>query len=460
MTASAQSPIALLLASARLASDNGIGVCVSEDGQAYLDSEDGQAYLDWDEVLEMAATHGMRPLLYRFFRSCPTSCQLVEGLVIRPLQEATTSRHERDIIPMRANVVSRFLPEATTRWKLVEQPTSRVPLFQSGAAFTPIPEHVIATLQEFTPQNLRKNLRLTGELIRLLKLFAEKSVNIIPFKGPTLSALAYGDLGLREFGDLDLLIAKSDFIKAQELLIAQGYQPEMLLNAAQASAFVQTCNVMAFWHPAKEISVELHWELSPKYLPFSPDFEQLRQRMIPSFPCGQRVMTLSAEDLLVYLCAHGAKHAWERLIWIADVAGLIHRHSNLDWGRVHDLAVEQRCERVLMLGLRLARDVAGAALPARMEELIRRDLESERLAAKIVQWLFRDSDSPPSLGAQTIFIFRLQKRWADKIRSFARLAITPSAADWNAFPSFQQFTRLYLLLRPLRLMYKLIRSSQ
>jgi putative nucleotidyltransferase-like protein len=68
--------------------------------------------------------------------------------------------------------------------------------------------------------------------------------------------------------------------------------------------------------------------------------------MIPSRPGGQTVMTLSPEDLLVYLCAHGAKHVWEKLIWIVDVAGLINRHSDPDWRSVCDLAARHRCERV------------------------------------------------------------------------------------------------------------------
>src|SRR5262249_13013602 len=124
---------------------------------------------DWDKGLAMAAAHGMRPLLYPFL---------------------------------------------------------------NDSAIAAIPDRVIATLQEFTRQNLRKNLGMTGELILLLRLFAERGVNVIPFKGPTLAALAYSDLGLREFGDLDLLIARLDFMEAQELLIAQGYQPEILLNAS------------------------------------------------------------------------------------------------------------------------------------------------------------------------------------------------------------------------------------
>jgi len=416
MTAPAQTPAELLRLSALLRSDNRISAeaveMVEEGREWFVDRRQDRAV--WDCLLAMAEAHGMRPLLYRFLSSA-------EGNVGRTL-----------VCPQPGQTKVR-------------------PTF---------PDYVTAMLREFTQQNLKKNLRMSGELIHLLRLFAGQGVDVIPFKGPTLAALAYGDLGLREFGDLDLLIAKPDFMKAQELLIARGYQPEILLNARQAAAFAEACNVMAFWHAEKEISVEAHWGLSPKYLPFSPDFERLRRRMVPSHPGGQTVMTLSPEDLLVYLCAHGAKHAWERLIWIADVGALIHGHSNLDWGGVHDLAVEQRCERVLSLGLRLARDVAGVALPARMEEFVRSDAESEKLAAKVTYRLFLDPDSSRGLGPQTLFIFKCQRRWADKIRSFARLMTTSSSADWISFPSLRRFPGLYPLLRPLRLMIKMVRGAR
>jgi hypothetical protein len=351
---------------------------------------------EWGRLLAMAAAHGMRPLLYRFLRD-------VDG--------------------------------------------------------NTFPDQVASALQGFTQQNLRNNLRKTGELVILLRLFAEHGINVIPFKGPTLAALAYGDLGLREFGDLDLLIDRRDFMKAQELLIARGYQPEVLLNANEAGAFAEACNVMEFWHAGKSISAELHWELSPKYLPFSPEPEGLRERMIPSHPGGQMVMTLSPEDLLIYLCAHGAKHVWEKLIWIVDVAALIHRHSYLDWGRVFDLAARHRCQRVLFLGLRLARDVIGVSTPSEIERLMESDRESGKLAAKVIQRLLSDSTTQLSQSAESFFIFRLQRLWPDKIRSFARMAITPSAADWLSFPNLRRFAWAYPLLRPFRLISKLVRGE-
>jgi Uncharacterised nucleotidyltransferase len=386
MTALFHTSAELLYRSARRRSNQLTGGIVPGDASQLSETE-------WDCLLAMAASHGMRPLLYRFL--------------------------------------------------------------SKSEGFIAVPGYIKSKLQDFTKQNLRRNLLMTGELISLLNMFVDDGINVIPFKGPTLTALAYGDLGLREFGDLDLLIDKHDFMKAQDLLIARGYYPEILLNAKEAPDFTEACNVMAFWHPEKEISVEMHWELSPKYLPFSPDPERLRRRMAPSHPGGQMVMTLSPEDLLVYLCAHGAKHVWEKFIWIVDIAGLIHRHSNQDWDRVYELAVEQRCERVLFLGLRLARDLIGAPLPAEIDRLIESDSESKRLAVEVNRRLFNSQLKP---SEESHFICRLQSRLPDKIRTLIRIAITPSVADWISFPILRQFAWAFPLLRPLRLISKLVFS--
>jgi hypothetical protein len=60
----------------------------------------------------------------------------------------------------------------------------------------------------------RKNLRFTAELIRILNCLESHGIAAIPFKGPTLAESVYGNLALREFSDLDILVRQSDFPRA------------------------------------------------------------------------------------------------------------------------------------------------------------------------------------------------------------------------------------------------------
>ena len=69
-----------------------------------------------------------------------------------------------------------------------------------------VPVAVRERLQTHARANAARNLRLGGELLQLLQLFEAQDLPALPFKGPTLAALAYGSVALREFGDLDLLV--------------------------------------------------------------------------------------------------------------------------------------------------------------------------------------------------------------------------------------------------------------
>jgi hypothetical protein len=60
------------------------------------------------------------------------------------------------------------------------------------------------------------------QLLQTLELLRESGIQTVPFKGPALAVQAYGDLSLRQYDDLDLLIHEADVPRAYQLLIANG----------------------------------------------------------------------------------------------------------------------------------------------------------------------------------------------------------------------------------------------
>ncbi len=64
---------------------------------------------------------------------------------------------------------------------------------------------------------------------------------------------------------------------------------------------------------------------------------------------------------MLFLCVHGAKHMWSRLMWLGDVGRLA--QAGVDWTAVMKLASETRCERPVLLGLLLANDLLDAPVP-------------------------------------------------------------------------------------------------
>jgi len=298
--------------------------------------------------------------------------------------------------------------------------------------------------------NLEMNLRKAGELIQLIRKMERGGIRVIPYKGPTLAILAYGDLSLRTFGDLDLLIAREDTGNAFSLMKEQGYAPEIDLNDERLREFEKYTNVLAWWSEDRQISVELHWELSPAYLPYPNGFNVLYERRQEVEVGGHLVSTLSTEDLLLYLCLHGAKHAWERLSWIVDVGWLIRRRV-VDWERV--LTVGRGYERMIGLGLELARRVTGVDVPRQVREIIASDPLIGALSDRVLIWM----ESPPGWITRTRFLMDASGNRRDGLRLLRRILFTPSAADWGIVGLPARFTGVYRLIRLFRLFGKAVK---
>lgn len=221
-----------------------------------------------------------------------------------------------------------------------------------------IPEDLLNRLKECYVLSSRRSLFLTGELVRLLRLLETSGIPVIPYKGPALAAMAYRDLTVREFDDLDLLVHKEDVPRAKELLIAQGYRPFFSLNEVQEDAYLESPfeYSRAFLREDGIGFVDLHWAVEPEYLSFAFCNKHLWERVEGVNVGGFTVKTFAPEDMLLFLCLHGTKHRWERLIWLCDLAELIQAHHEIDWQKLLERAEDLGMKRMISLSLRLAKD--------------------------------------------------------------------------------------------------------
>ncbi len=82
----------------------------------------------------------------------------------------------------------------------------------------------MAQLQAQFQAHARHNLLQTHTLLMLLDVFSRHGIPAVPYKRPLLGATLYGNLTLRPFCDLDVIVRKCDVRIAKELLIAQGFR--------------------------------------------------------------------------------------------------------------------------------------------------------------------------------------------------------------------------------------------
>src|SRR5262249_39919933 len=151
--------------------------------------------------------------------------------------------------------------------------------------------------------------------------------------------------------------------------------------------------------------------------------EKLFARQIRVPLDSREAPALSVEDELVFVCVHGAKHLWERLLWIADVAALISGQPSLDWDRAGATAKELGAERMLVLGLQLAVSLLDSRLPETVLDRIRRDRSACHLATQIMNWLPAAGDRPPGLFGRAVFRLRMRGGWIAAPSYLLRLSL-------------------------------------
>jgi len=318
-----------------------------------------------------------------------------------------------------------------------------------------VPEDVLAKLKDYFRGNTLQNLALTGELHNLLSLFKTNGISAIPYRGPTLAALVYGDISYRQFVDLDIMVHKQDVLRAKELLISQGYQSEFHLTEALELAYLQSNCEYNFYSSSKRISVEMHWDFLPNYFSFPLDLERCWGRLKPLLISGQQVFTFSSEDLLLILCAHyGCKHCWERLGWICDVASLVEVSNGIAFETVLKQAGRMGIERTILLGLFLTQDLIGIDLPEEILKKIDAKPVIKNLAERVYKKLFYDVDNPAGIFKDQLLYLKMRERFRDKARYVFYLTFTTNTRDWKLLPLPDFLFFLYYILRPIRLLAK------
>lgn len=311
-----------------------------------------------------------------------------------------------------------------------------------------VPPAVLDWLRDEFQASAQSNLFLTGELIALLKTFRAHAIPAIPYKGPALAAAVYGNLALRPFGDLDLLVRKRDLRRARELLVARGYAPRFRLRPADEAAFLRSEYHDEFTR-ADGVHLEIHWEIVPRYFAFRLELGPLWDRLGTTSLGGVTVPNLAPEDQLLVLCVHGAKHRWERLIWICDLAELLAAEAGLDWERALAQAARLGGERMLLLGLFLAADLLEAPLPAHVAHRVRADPAVRALAGPVRERLF-SRDGSGGLLDLPLFYLRVRERLRDRAR-YCLTSLVPTVGDSALLPLPPPLGFLRYLLRPIRL---------
>jgi hypothetical protein len=373
--------------------------CVRPDG-AVATGERLDAVLardpDWDRVLELGRRHGVTPLLNR------------------GVQELDASEAEIGV-----------------------------------------PERVRSALTERTRSTAMRNIRFASELRELLEAFEERGVRALPFKGPVLEAFAHGEIGMRAYGDLDVLVPREDVTAAVDVVEAAGYEwvdaPRLDDAAILGGPFTKPL-VAEYELQRDRTNVEVRWRIGDADQPFAPDVETCWERRETVAVAGYDVPALAPEDRLRMLAFHGTKHKWHLLKWACDFVAAL-AATDVDWP---DLLVEAQRhgdERRLLIGVALIDRLFDVSVPDAVRSRVEADSRADRLAAAAVEELCAERTTRPERRDRVAYTARATDSVGDSLRTVLyHSRLHPGLSEYRLVPLPGALHPIYYLVLPLRLL--------
>lgn len=226
-----------------------------------------------------------------------------------------------------------------------------------------VPEPVKRELQQRSDACHMQAVRHALILTDVLKGFNSEEIAVMPLKGTILSFELYGDIGLREFKDLDIMVAAQDLPRAQACLESMGWSADathFTMTPRQWEAFLRYDRHVGYVNPRRPCNLELHW-----YSPWDTEEQTARKwtRSATSSWRGCGFQSMDRIDLALYLCSHGSEHAWFRAKWLGDIARM-HAGNLVPWEAALQEVSGTNLEMSLVLCLRLLSEAYGLPVPA------------------------------------------------------------------------------------------------
>jgi hypothetical protein len=326
--------------------------------------------------------------------------------------------------------------------------------FTTGLACIPgfqIPTSFRDSLRVHQRAHVLSNLAMTAELFRVLELFRQSEIECVVVKGPVLSLRAYGEPAGRQYADLDLLLRQKDIPRAAEILVDTGYDSRISDEVIRSGKIP---GEYRFRGQDSKIILELHTERTLRYFPLPLPIEKYFQSKTAVPLDGRPVPALSAENEFTLISVHGATHFWERLMWISDVAAMVHNHPELDWNYIRQSAAEVGAERMVRVALLLAERSLGVAIPKEMRNEVQHDSACLRLVRQIETWLPYAGFAAPSILPRVFFRFAIRGNAIAGLGYLARLSLSATEEDWSSESTAPLLRWAESLRRPFRLAKK------
>jgi hypothetical protein len=255
-------------------------------------------------------------------------------------------------------------------------------------------------------------LSIERRLLRLVGVFGAAGVRVVVLKGTAVAHGVYADPTMRPFGDLDLLVPRTGWRAACELLRAEGYRRDL---PEPRPGFDERFGKAATHSDAEGIQVDLHRTLvlGPFGLWLDPD--ELLASTETFELAGLRIERLDRTGLLLNAALHAGLGSVAPLLLplrdVAEAAG----HPGVDWDRLAGWAERWRVRPALTRAFEIAERALGWEPPAPAREIAsraagrteRRALHAYTDRRRVGGMALAATKAIPGLRAKTVYLYGL-----------------------------------------------------
>jgi hypothetical protein len=336
----------------------------------------------------------------------------------------------------------------------------RLKAFASGSVPPGLLEHLRARFIEVSS----RNFHLARKLVELSSLLEEHETPVLAYKGPTLAMVAYGDLALRAYSDLDVVVQPEHLLKALGLMTEFGFEvtPDYWNPCrSENPKYVAQFHEIALRSPDKSYFVDLHWQLAAhEARAFRLDIDKVFGRAERIDLLHARVSTLCREDLFLALCCHGTTHGWVRLRWLLDISELLRNAETMDWSRIEEMSRDRPLVRAAAsLAISLSKELLEIDVPDQAARILQATDRDRKLTAAFRNDLMLRGHTSKSVNTVLLRLKGSSEAWVRAwVVQFAWLfhqvfvQVSPKERTLVHLPERLQF--LYHFVRPVRLVLK------
>ena len=335
--------------------------------------------------------------------------------------------------------------------------TSFIYLNLSGHFQNLIHKTVLYRFKDSYIDNTKKALFLSSVLLDILYKLDEIGIKAISLKGPVLSQILYGDVTVRDFSDIDILVDKKDIIKTREFLISRDYVPQFdLINDQQDYYINSHYYYLNFFRTDHKVIVDLHWATSDSNYSFSRGMEYYSRKLENIDFFNKQISVLRKEDLLLLLCIHGCKHQWVELKWVCDIAELVESKDDMDFKYLIEESRALNCTKMFHFALQSANQIYDCVRDSYMNEILKYMKSYGHRKEQAYGMIFSRRNKKNNKFKGLFFFPKLMDNKKDRFLYFYNNYVCPTPIELSMISVGGRLFFVYYFLRVLRIIFRLI----